>query len=111
MRILSLQLYTWIQPSSVPSHIVGCKLSASAVTIGVSPTNESDTLRTLFGSSSTPVVIPGPGVPSSPSSSSSLEELLEVQCKDHSIHVKMSATVVPEKIKTFQNTKISEINK
>lgn len=28
--ILSLQLYTCIQPSSVPNHIVGCRLSLSS---------------------------------------------------------------------------------
>lgn len=79
MRMLSLQLYTWIQPSSVPSHIVGCKLSVSSVTMDVSHTSESDALRIRFRSSWTPMLIPVPGVPSSPSSSSSLEELLEIQ--------------------------------
>lgn len=79
MRMLSLQLYTWIQPSSVPSHIVGCKLSVSSVTMDVSHTSESDALRIRFRSSWTPMLIPVPGVPSSPSSSSSLEELLEMQ--------------------------------
>lgn len=83
MRILSLQLYTWIQPSSVPSHIVGCKLSVSSVTMDVSHTSESDALRIRFGSSWTPMLIPVPGIPSSPSSSSSLEELLEIQRPHH----------------------------
>lgn len=30
MRMLSLQLYTWMQPSSVPSHMVGCAKPSSA---------------------------------------------------------------------------------
>lgn len=39
IRMLSLQLYTWMQPSSVPSHIVGWFASSSVIVLSILDTS------------------------------------------------------------------------